>query len=54
MFLISELKRNSSTNKSPNLAEIEKIAKEIYDIGEGKNMEKFRCFHQIFNNFIPE
>ena len=34
--LIALLQCNRSTNESPNSGEIEKIAKEIYDAGEGK------------------
>ena len=51
--LISLFQCNRSTNKSPNSAQIEKIAKEIYDAGEGKIWRDSSVFTKYLTTLSP-
>ena len=51
--LIALLQCNRSTNQSPNSSKIEKIAKEIYDAGEGKFWRDSTVFTKYLTTLSP-
>ena len=53
-ILISLLKCNRSTNKSPNSGEIAKIAQEIFDAGEGKFGKDSSVFNKYLTTLSPQ
>ena len=52
-ILISLLKCNRSTNKSPNSGQIAKIAQEIFDAGEGKFGKDSSVFNKYLTTLSP-